>query len=189
MVFALALAFLLVELLLTFLTLLAIIYLGFKRLESSAGIKRDGIKHGKQLPAWQLPDLTKIVHTTPSREKWQLLIFTTAIIESFPSLFNGIKSISKLHPELEVIVIARAGKISCENIAKTLGFQVPVVPVDQTFLNRLKVRVIPFVYLVDPNGIIRWVGLVNTEEQLLNIWDFTRARIDKDFAVKAVHYD
>jgi hypothetical protein len=167
---ALGITFLGVELALIALVLFAIVRTGFMRLDSSAGIWRDGLPHGKAAPSWSLPDLAGHLRVTPAGDHWQFLIFTNHSLVSFPDLITGIHHLAQAVQELEVLVLTRGDREYCESIVRGLNLQVPVVPVDQVLYDRYRVRVMPFATLLDPQGITRWVGLVNTEAQLFHIW-------------------
>jgi hypothetical protein len=38
----------------------------------------------------------------------------------------------------------------------------------------------PFAFLLDPAGIVRWIGLVNTEAQLVHAWQMSQAAASED---------
>lgn len=179
-----AIIFLIIELFLIIFAVLLIQYLGFRRLESNIGIRRDGIRYGKLVPSWHLSDISGQVHSTPAKHFWQFLIFTDHSLQSFPDLLRGVNNLSNQITPLEILVIARGSFETCYDFAQKLNLQAPVIPVDQNFYNRYKVRIMPFAYLVDPSGIVRWVGLINTEEQLVNIWELTQARVNHDFVLE-----
>lgn len=163
-------AFLGLELVGVVLALLAIVRTGFARLSSSIGIARDGFPPGKAVPAWSLPDLDGHLRVTPADDHWQLLVFADHSLEAFPGLISGMHTLAQSVQELEVVVISQRGEEDCRATARELNLQVPVVPVDPAFYDRFRVRVMPFTFFLDPQGIVRWVGLLNTEEQLLHAW-------------------
>ncbi len=177
---ALGLTFLGVELVLIVLVLLAIVRTGLMRLDSSAGIWRDGLPPGKVAPPWSLPDLEGHLRVTPAGDHWQFLIFADHSLSAFPDLVAGMNHLATAVQELEVLVLSRDNRDLCEATVRALDLHVPIVQVDQAFYNRFWVRVMPFAFLLDPRGIVRWVGLINTEEQLFHTWRMIRATIDKD---------
>ncbi len=176
---ALGLTFLGVELVLITLVLLAILRTGLMRLDSSAGIWRDGIPPGKMAPPWSLPDLEGHLRVTPAGDHWQFLIFADRSLASFPSLVAGMNHLAAAVRELEVLVLSRESRELCEATVRALDLQVPIVQVDQAFYDRFWVRVMPFAFLLDPRGIVRWVSLVNTEEQLSHAWRTIKAMTDE----------
>lgn len=162
--------FLVVQLLFIVLSLVAIVRTGYLRLNSSLGIARDGFPPGKSAPPWSLPDLNGRLRVTPAGDHWQLLVFVNQSLESFPQLISGLHYLSRHAQELEVLVISQDSKEDCRHTAEELDLQVPVVPVDPSFYDRYRVRVMPFVFFLDPRGIVRWVGLANEEQQLIHAW-------------------
>ena len=91
-------------------------------------------------------------------------------LEAFPELISGMHHLSQIAQELEVLVISQESREDCRITAQELDLRVPVVPVDPTFYDRFRVRVMPFVFFLDPRGIVRWVGLVGGEEPLILAW-------------------
>jgi hypothetical protein len=160
------------------LAVLVILQNSFIRLNSSIGIARDGLPAGKVAPCWQLPDLEGHVHLTPGGDHWQLLIFINQALAAFPDLVTGMHQLASLFQELEVVILSPESTEECVQTVQQLGLQVPVVPIDASLYDRFRVRVMPFAFFLDPDGIVRWVGLVNTEAQLSLAWRMARAAVD-----------
>jgi hypothetical protein len=177
-------AFLGAELVLIALMLLALVRTGFARLESSTGILRDGLPVGKAAPSWSLPDITGQRRGSPAMNRWQFLIFTDHSLVAFPHLAAGMNHLGLTIPELEILMLSRDSRELCKATVQGLGLRIPLVPVDQAFYRRFRVRVMPFAFLLDPGGTIRWVGLVNTETQLTHVWQIIRATEDMGSAAK-----
>ena len=173
------LAFLGVESVLIALVLLAILRTGLMRLDSSAGIWRDGLPPGKVAPPWSLPDLKGYLRVTPAGDHWQFLIFADHSLSAFPDLVAGMNHLAAGVQELEVLVLSRDSRELCEATVRALDLHVPIVQVDQAFYDCFWVRVMPFAFLLDPRGTVRWVGLVNTEEQLSHAWRTITAMADE----------
>jgi hypothetical protein len=144
--------------------------MGFMRLESSAGIVGDGLPVGKAAPGWEQADLTGELRGTPTHSVWQLLIFTDYTIAAFPDLLHGIRLLAQNEHALEMLFIISTDRETSEATERGLSLHIPFVLVEQAFYDRFKVRVIPFVFFLDPQGIVRWAGLVNTSDQLFHIW-------------------
>jgi hypothetical protein len=177
MPFAMGILFLSVALVLIAATVLQIVRTGYARLDSSIGILRDGIPPGKPAPSWSLPDLEGHLRVTPAGDHWQLLLFANLALVAFPDLVAGINHLAQAVEELEVLILSHEDRQHCEAAAQGLDLQVPLVPVDPAFYERFRVRAIPFAFLVDPRGIVRWVGLVNTEEQLFHLWRINQVTV------------
>jgi hypothetical protein len=166
-----------VEVVFIVLALLAILRAGFLRLNSSVGIARDGFPPGKMVPSWSLADLEGRLRVTPAGDHWQLLVFANRSLEAFPEVVSGMHSLSESAQELEVLVISQHNPEDCRETAQQLDLQVPIVPVDPAFYDRFRVRVMPFAFFLDPRGIVRWVGLVNTEAQITHAWRMAQASL------------
>lgn len=162
------------------LAVLGIVRIAFLRLESSVGIVRDGLPTGRAAPSWSLPDSMGRPHMTPGNDRWQLLLFTDRSLAGLPELATGIQRLAAASPELEVLLLSRDSKELCAATVEALDLPVPIVPVDQAFYNRFWVRVMPFAFLLNPHGVVRWLGLVNTEAQLFHMWRMAQAIERKD---------
>lgn len=172
---AIGVTFLGVELVCMALVLLAIVRIGLARLNSIFGIARDGFPPGKAVPSWSLPDVEGHLRITPAGDHWQLLVFADHSLEAFPELISGMHHLSRNAQELEVLVISQDSPEVCRDTAKNLDLQVPIVPVDPAFYDRFRVRVMPFTFFLDPNGIVRWIGVFNTDEKLVHAWHMAQA--------------
>jgi hypothetical protein len=159
------------------LTLLATLRTGFARLNSSIGILRDGFPPGKPSPPFSLPDLEGHLRVAPAGDHWQLLYFANLSLVGFPDLVAGINRLAQTVQELEVLILSHEDRQHCEALSQGLDLQVPVVPVAPQVYERFRVRVVPFAFLLDPHGIIRWVGVANTAEQLFHLWRIGQASV------------
>jgi hypothetical protein len=160
------------------LAVLVMLQNSFLRLNSSIGIARDGLPPGKAAPSWQLPDLEGRMHLTPAGDHWQFLIFINQALAAFPDLVTGMHQLASLFQELEVLILSPESNEDCAHTIQQLGLQVPVVPIDAAVYERFRVRVMPFAFFLDPDGIVRWVGLVNTAAQLSLAWRMARAAVE-----------
>lgn len=173
------LIFLGLELVCVLFILLAIVRAGFARLSSAIGVARDGFPPGTKAPTWSLPDAEGHAHATPAKDHWQFLIFADQSLASFPEVIAGMHQLVQTVQELEVLVISQESRHDCHATAEVLELQVPIVPVEPAFYEQFRVRVMPFALLLDPHGIVRWVGLVNTEAQLIHAWQMSHASVNE----------
>lgn len=184
---AVGISFLILEVVFITLALLMILQMGVQRLESSIGIMRDGFPPGKAAPKWSLPDLMGQMRKTPTGSQWQLLIFVDHTLVSFPELSTEINQFSMATPELEVLVVSRDDMRLCVATQEILNLQVPIVPVDQSFYERYRVRIMPFVMFLDPLGTVYSAGLVNNVAQLFNTWKMVQATAhDEDISEEVI---
>jgi hypothetical protein len=169
----LAILFLLIGMLLLLATLLIFVRVGFSRLESSFGIHGDGLPIGNPAPSWNFPDLQGQQFYTPTHDAWQFLIFADKSIAHFLSLVEGLNKLAFSLQELQILLISSDPPSVCASMVSGLGFEAPVVPTEKRFYEQFRVRVMPFGFLLDPDGIIRWCRLLNTGYELENIWKVT----------------
>lgn len=170
-----SIAFVVLAFLLIVFVLLAIIRTGFAQLESSIGIQRDGLPPGKVVPSWSLLDLAGHLRTTPAGDHWQLLVFADHSLASFLDVVAGMNHLVTATQDLEVLMLSREERELCESTARVLDLHVPIVPVDQRLYDAFRVRVMPFAFLLDSRGVVRWRSLVNREEQLSHAWHTIRS--------------
>lgn len=170
-----SITFLVLEFLLIVFVLLAILRTGFAQLESSVGIQRDGLLPGKAAPSWSLLDLAGHLRTTPAGDHWQLLVFADHSLASFLDVVAGMNHLVTSSQDLEVLMLSREGRELCESTARALDLHVPIIPVDQRLYDGFRVRVMPFAFLLDARGVVRWRSLVNREEQLTHAWHTIRS--------------
>jgi hypothetical protein len=106
---AVGITFLGVEIALVALAGLAIIRIGFIRLDTWIGIARDGIPIGNAAPSWSLPDVAGHLRVTPARDRWQFLIFTDRSLVGLPELVDGLRAFAAKVTEAEILLISREG--------------------------------------------------------------------------------
>lgn len=137
---------------------------------------RDGYRPGKAVPAWSLPDTSGQVRKTPGKDHWQLLIFTNHALVAFPNILAGIRQLALTAEELEIIILATLSRELCEATIKALDLTIPIVPVNQEFYHRFNVRIMPFIFVLDPTGTVHWVGIANKPGELVYIWQMVQNR-------------
>jgi hypothetical protein len=172
-------AFIAIEALLIGLTAIAFVALGLGRLTSSLGIHRDGLNPGSDAPAWSLSDNDGWLRRSPHGKRWQLLLFANHALQSFASVAEGLRALARSQPNVEILVMCQGRTDVTLATTQALGLQVPVISVDQSFYDRYRVRVMPFGYVIDPEGIVRSVGLVNAADGVVNLWQRSYISLDK----------
>lgn len=158
-----------------FMAALAILRIGFMRLESPLGILRDGIRPGKRAPAWQELDSQGRTRGIPTRDRWQFLLFGDRSLVAFPGVVEGANYLAAHEPELDVLVLSRDSAELCHAAEQGLGLRAPVIPVSQSTYHRFNVRVMPLSMIIDPGGVVKWVALVNNAEQMIYGWETCQA--------------
>jgi hypothetical protein len=162
--------------LLVALTLLVLIGVGIVRLESPLGVLRDGLQPGERAPRWALRDLDGVERRSPS-SRWQLLVFGDHSLREFGGFAEALNRLQENSPELEIVLLSRGHPDLTDYILRqVLDLRVPIVHVDEAFYRRYDVRVMPFLYFIDPGGVIRAPAIVNQERTLLRMWQLAQAR-------------
>lgn len=151
-------------------TLVALIALGVGRLTTSVGIHRDGYPPGTRAPQWSHVDTEGQRHQVPSGGKWQLLLFADHSLRGFPTLIGGLHAFLETVKEVELLILPGGNPRLTTAVLEIFRLHVPVIPVSSDFYYRHRVRVMPFGLLVDPEGVIRATGLVNSEDAPLMLW-------------------
>jgi hypothetical protein len=109
--------------------------------------------------------------------RWQLLVFADHSVREFPGLVEGIGELRAAEAELEALLLPnRQPDLAAEAIA-VMGLDIPVVGVDRDFYRRHRVRVMPFVLVLDPTGAMRAGGLANDAERLWMIWQLSQVPV------------
>lgn len=157
-----AVVFVAVAFVLLLATLLAILRIGFMRLESRLGIFRDGLPRDGRAPAWQLADTEGAVRKSPG-ESLQLLVFADHSLREFPALASALSAIDA-NREAEVLLLTKAPSDVVTAVIRALGLQFPIISVDAKVYNAYNVRVLPVVIAVERDGRVRQSGLVNSLE-------------------------
>jgi hypothetical protein len=150
----------------------AMLRMGYMRLDSRIGIVKDGVAPGEKTPHWRLEDVNGRLLTSPAHDgdRWQLVVCVDRSLGGFPGLVNQMREFSTNTPDLEVIVLARESPEICAAIVRGLQLDVPIISVTQQVYDSYKVRVLPFLFLLDAHGIVVWKGLFMTGEQLAHTW-------------------
>lgn len=165
-----AIAFLALGGALALLAALALVRIGLLRLESPLGIVRDGLPGGAPAPRWRLPDTDGGVQQVPSGAEWQLLLFSDHSLREFPELGAAVTALREREPGLEAVVLPSKNAELAAETARAIGLDVPVVPVDRDFYWHHNVRVMPFLILLDREGVVLAEGLADNDSRLEMIW-------------------
>ena len=152
---------------------LALLRVGLLRLESPLGIIRDGLPWGADAPRWRLPDTDGVARQVPGG-RWQVLVFVDHSLREFPELARALAELGDREP-VDVFLLPKAHAHLALEVARGLGLDAPVVPVDDAFYWRHNVRVMPFSIVLDERGVVRAEGLASDEPRFEMVWQ--RARI------------
>ncbi|HEV8685673.1 MAG TPA: hypothetical protein VGQ84_00200, partial [Gaiellaceae bacterium] len=148
---------------------LAILRVGLMRLESRIGIFRDGLAPGTPAPSWGLADGDGNVHVSPSG-RVQLLIFADHSLREFREAAAELAAIHE-DQQAEVIVLTKSMYSVVVEVMRALGLHAPVVRVEPELYRAYNVRVIPFAFVISPQGVVCGSGLANSKEAVRSICD------------------
>lgn len=145
-------------------------------LSSSDAIAYDGLARGSASPVWSLTAISgQLVHSPPQGLPFQLLVFASHSLKSFPSVVDGLALLSRTAPELEIVVLMRGSSEIAAPVLRMLGLgDLAIVVGSSALYGRYNVRVEPFVMFVDSEGLVRANSLVNHAWQLERLWQLAR---------------
>lgn len=163
------LTFLLLCLLCLLLAFAALFRMGAIRLESPIGRRRDGLRVGRIAPEWEFRDVDGQRQASPNG-RWQVLVFADNSIVEFPGLIAGVRRLIHEVDSPDVLWLPRTPSSQFDGLVQLVGEECPVVPVPDDMYLRYEVRVVPFVTVLDPEGVVRMNGVVNYEATLMKLW-------------------
>ncbi len=152
-------------------TVLGWLRLGSLRLASSIGLASDGLLPGTSVLEWS--GVTSDGETWRSRGGvWHLLIFGDHSLQSFPSTLQALDELLQRGGDLEIIVLCPNDPALTHYVLDAAGLGVlPSVAIDQRTLRQFNVRVFPFAFIVDPDGLIGGSCLAYMSDALLSLVD------------------
>lgn len=162
-----------------FLAALAVVAIGNRRLNSSAGIANDGLKPGVRAPAWRALDTSGNLSVSPNPARWQLLLFADHCLKDFPDTVAGLRALEADPSEsLEILILVRHHPDLARAVLDSLQVFSNIAPVTDRTYQQYNVRVMPFAIFVDNDGIIRNSGLVSTRGTLQSMRAVAKAAPD-----------
>ncbi|MDQ5824259.1 MAG: TlpA family protein disulfide reductase [Chloroflexota bacterium] len=159
----------LVVLVLLVLVILLYRQLGIMYLGSAEGVSRDGLELGAQAPDFSLTDqYGNLQRPADYRGRPLLLLFGSPTCGPCKVLLPELHSWAADHPEVGVVWLNLASPEENLRYASEMGATLPMsahTPKDGV-VERFKVRVTPFLFFLDEQGIVRAKGLANTRDAL-----------------------
>ncbi len=143
---------------------LGIIYLG-----TAQGVARDGIAAGQRAPDFTLPDLAGGLRSLAGfHGRSLLLVFGSTSCGPCRGLVPDLNAFAQTHADgLDALFAIRGTPAETQRFAEELGLGVPVgVYNDEELAEKYKVRVTPFAFVIDGEGIVRSKGLANNRAHL-----------------------
>jgi methylamine dehydrogenase accessory protein MauD len=145
--------------------------LGIMYLGSAEGVSRDGLAKGTQAPDFSVTDqyghLQRLINY---RGRPTLLLFGSPHCSPCRTLLPQLHDWAAAHPDVGVLWLNAASPEESLKFVSDTGATIPVAPYppegNSNLLDTYRVRVTPFSFLLDENGVIRAKGLVNTKAGL-----------------------
>jgi methylamine dehydrogenase accessory protein MauD len=140
--------------------------LGIMYLGTAEGVSRDGLARGSRAPDFNLTDQYGHAQQLSSYKGTPvLLLFGSPHCSPCRLLLPQLTEWSRQHKDIAVVWLNSASTEESLRFVSETGATLPVAPYEpeDNLLDKYKVRVTPFLFLVDENGIIRSKGLVNSK--------------------------
>ena len=127
-------------------------------------IERDGIEPGRALPVFEGRDYRgHNLGPSASHNKWTVFLYSVPTCQICRDLLQSIADLEhKLGGLARFVVLLESAPELLEQYLDETSRAAEVFTIDRSVSRRLRVRVSPFVHVVDPNGIVRAKGLVNS---------------------------
>jgi methylamine dehydrogenase accessory protein MauD len=143
---------------------LGVLYLG-----SASGVSRDGLAVGSAAPDFQLPDAEGQTHRLSDyRGRNVLLLFGSPHCDPCRRLLPNLEEFAATR-DFEVLWLNQALPEETRHFRAETGATLPMLSYQDKVNTDYHVRVTPFLFMIDPRGVTRAKGLVNTKNQL--DWD------------------
>lgn len=154
------------------LAILALFMLGSLRLHSILGLVRDGPRMAEPIPPLATSDVDHTPITIPTYGRWQLLVFAHHGLRTFPELVRALNNLDAMEDGVDVLWLAMTGERAVfEEAIRNVGLTMSPILVSREVYRQYNVRAMPFVVIVDPEGVVRGRGVVNYEATLLATWE------------------
>jgi hypothetical protein len=144
-------------------------------MSSSEGIERDGLHRGIPAPTWSLPASSGRDVRSPPSSGLQLILFADHSLVSFPSVVDGLKSLRREAPELEIVLLLQTQNTIAAPALRLLGLDgISVVTGSSSLYGRYNMRAMPWLMFVDSSGRVRCSSIVNHAWQIDKLWRLAR---------------
>ena len=140
--------------------------LGIMYLGSAEGVSRDGIDKGTTAPDFNLTDqYGNPQRLSEYRGRPTVLLFGSPHCTPCRTLMPQLQDWSRAHPEVGVVWLNAASEAESLKFVSDIGATIPVAAYspESKLMDKYKVRVTPFTFLLDEKGVVRAKGLVNTK--------------------------
>lgn len=153
-------------LVLVLLVLLLYRQLGIMYLGSAEGVSRDGLPKGKKAPEFNLTDQYGNAQRLASYAgRPTVLLFGSPHCGPCRTLLPQLDDWAAAHPEVGVVWLNAASPEESLKFASEMGAVLPIASYtpEENLMDKYRVRVTPFMFIVDEGGTIRVKGLLNSK--------------------------
>ena len=140
--------------------------LGIMYLGSAEGVSRDGLDRGTKAPDFTVTDQYGEAHRLADyRGKPAVLLFGSPHCSPCRILLPQLHDWAKAHRDVGVLWLNAASPEESLKFVSDTGASLPIAPYppENNLMDRYRVRVTPFMFLLDEDGVVRAKGLVNTK--------------------------
>lgn len=143
--------------------------LGIMYLGTAEGVSRDGIDRGTAAPDFALTDQHGTVHRLSGyKGRPVMLLFGSPHCSPCRILLPQLHDWARSHSDVAVLWLNAASPEESLKFVSDTGATLPIVPFapEENLMDSYRVRVTPFMFLLDEKGIVRAKGLANTKAGL-----------------------
>jgi methylamine dehydrogenase accessory protein MauD len=140
--------------------------LGIMYLGSAEGVSRDGLPRGKKAPDFNLTDqYGNAQRLGDYRGRPTVLLFGSPHCSPCRNLLPQLDEWARAHPEVGLVWLNAASPEESLKFASDMSANLPIAPYtpEQKLMDHYRVRVTPFMFLLDENGTIVTKGLLNSK--------------------------
>ena len=129
-----------------------------------------GLEIGTQAPDFTLPDTTgRVVSLDDFAGQKVLLAFSATHCSACKEMYPHLRAFSERREDVQIVTISQGSVEENQRLVQEQGFAFPVLPVsdweDKVMLD-YRVPGVPFLYVIDGEGVIANAGFANTLRQL-----------------------
>lgn len=143
-------------------------------LNTRSGVSRDGLPLGTRAPAFTARTARGTTMTVPANDgRWRALFSVSAACEECYAAMPGLAELqAELDEQLRVVMLLPVEADELPDIPLLRDSPIDVAIVGREGLRKqYRIRVMPFMHVVDPDGIVRAKGVVRNRERLEHLLD------------------
>ncbi|MEO6456845.1 MAG: peroxiredoxin family protein [Chloroflexia bacterium] len=143
--------------------------LGIMYLGTAEGVSRDGIDRGATAPDFALTDQHGAAQRLSAyRGRPVMLLFGSPHCSPCRILLPQLHDWAKAHQDVAVLWLNAASPEESLKFVSDTGATLPMLPFapEENLMDSYRVRVTPFMFLLDEKGVVRAKGLANTKAGL-----------------------